>query len=608
MHKIKNILKRTLAVFLCLSFLIISIAEVPVQAETSQPLSSYLNRCYNSIRDIGTLNPRPRVIASAYLVGDDDIAEASWYRDPVTHACATEAIYAVEPDTEIQGVRYDSSLYPQENLEYLKKVMEKYSTFARTNKIYNMPQGVQYIEREGGKFQVVAADEEWVTVWDRGYQSWNVYEASVNGLATGYECQNATVDAYMETHPAGFYRIPRSKVWIDFGLKSNHPYSSEAEIPKAGNGVVTKLVNLRPTPNETDNVYTPVYALPTNTEVNVVSANLVASEAPGSTRKYYKVSFNGSDKVQNNAVHYLDYKVPGVYYIDSRFLNVTPRGTRLEGTSLGEVTNVKKGGTVYVYRSKDTCSEQIGILSLGARLETFPAESDAEWTTVYFSGQKGYVQTKYIKRARYKVKNISIPYIADIVNDELVIKWNVGENNIDYSVRIEKSKGNVLWSDEHCKENCLVLKRKLIENNKGLVIRVQATDRNGEKGKEVSRYISMPRPGTKLRTTLKLGRKKKSLLTIGRNKIAGRRGYEKLGVSLQYSTGRKFRKAVTVEKYYKKKSGSGYKPVTAIKKLKPGRTYYIRRRTKKKYSTKAGVKWLSGKWSKSVKVKTKKRR
>ena len=201
-----------------------------------------------------------------------------------------------------------------------------------------------------------------------------------------------------------------------------------------------------------------------------------------------------------------------------------------------------------------------------------------------------------------------MPYIADIVNDELVIKWNVGENNIDYSVRIEKSKGNVLWSDEHCKENCLVLKRKLIETNKGLVIRVQATDRNGEKGKEVSRYISMPRPGTKLRTTLKLGRKKKSLLTIGRNKIAGRRGYEKLGVSLQYSTSRKFRKAVTVEKYYKKKSGSGYKPVTAIKKLKPGRTYYIRRRTKKKYSTKAGVKWLSGKWSKSVKVKTKKRR
>lgn len=73
-------------------------------------------------------------------------------------------------------------------------------------------------------------------------------------------------------------------------------------------------------------------------------------------------------------------------------------------------------------------------------------------------------------------------------------------------------------------------------------------------------------------------------------------------MSIQYSTNKNFKKAVTVEKYNKK---SGYGTIKAITKLKPNTTYYIRRRTKAKYKTTAGVKWLSGKWSKSVKVKTK---
>lgn len=593
MH-ISNVFKKTMAVLLALSFVVVPVNVQPAQAEVSESVAEYLNSCYHSIRDINTLNPCPKVIAQAYLVGEDDMATASWSDKAMSHP-----VYAVEPGTEIQGVRYNPSLYPQDTFEYLKDVKERYGVEGQPTYPPSMPEGGQYLELEGCKWQVVAVDDEWVTFWDRGHQSWDVWMAEKSNYVQ-------ITRGFWWTHPAGFYRIQRNKVWLDFSLAGNHPYQSEAEIPKAGSGVVTKLVYLRPVPNEAEKTYTPVYALPMGTEVNVVSTKLVPSEAPGSTNKYYKVSFNGSDKVQNNTVLYLAYKVPGVYYIDSRYLNVTPKGTQLEGTSLGEVINVKQGDSVYVYQSKDTGSKRLGILSLGAKIEMYPAESDTAWTTVYFSGQKAYVQSQYIKKTLYKVKDITKPYIADIVDEKFVMKWNVGENNIEYSVSIKRSrgkgKGKVLWSDKHYKKNSVVIKRKFIENNEGLCVTVQATDKNGNKGKELSRYITMPRQSVKLRTTAKRGNKKRSLLTVGRKKIAGSRGYERLGVSIQYSTNKSFKKAVTVEKYNKK---SGYGTIRAITKLKPNTTYYIRRRTKAKYKTTAGVKWLSGKWSKSVKVKTK---
>lgn len=584
MHK--KILKKVFAALLCLSVLAATTAVEPVQAEKmpSESVRDYINRCHNSIKDLSVLDPSPKVIAYAYLAGEDGVVTGY----------ATHEMYAVDPDTEIQGVKYDSKYYPQDNKEYLKDIRKNYGSFGASGKIYSMSEDAQYIEQEGCKFKVVACDEKWVTVWDRGYQSWY----ASGGLATAPGYLDEPVDTYLKTHPAGFYKIQRSKVWLDFGLKANHPYQSADEIPKAGSGIVTKQVYLRPVPNEEEKQYTPVYVLLKGTKVNVVSTEPVPSKALGSTRKYYKVSFNGSEKMQNNTVGYLRYKVPGVYYVDSRCLNVTQAGAELpQDAAHGKVVNVKKGETVYVYPSRDTSSECIGILSTGVEIDMLPAESDAEWITVYFSGQKAYVQAKYIKRIPYKVTKISKLRIADIVNDEIKMCWNVGKNNIEYSCSVATKKGKVLWSMEHCKTNSFVINRKYIEGKyTALDVRVQATDRNGNKGKALLTRISLP-----LRA-FKLDKKK---YVIGKTKIKGKYRSHIFGFSAQYSTNKKFKNAVTIERYYKKGSTSGYKPVSVIKKLKPNTTYYIRRRIKKEYRTVAGTKWLSGRWSKYMKIKTK---
>ncbi|MDE5862951.1 MAG: hypothetical protein K2H34_01220, partial [Lachnospiraceae bacterium] len=356
--KNKKIFKKILAVMLCISILTVTVAVEPVQAERApgESAADYINRCYNRITSLTALNPRPRIIARAYLVGEDDMATASWLNEHETHD-----MYAVDPGTPIQGHIYNSEYYPQDNMDYIRDIKDNYeNNYTATNRIYHMPKGVQYIESEGEMFKVVACDEEWVTIWDNGWQAWWV---EGDNLAFTSSCIHTVVDGYMATHPPGFYKIQRNKVWLDFGFAENHPYNSEAAIPKAGNGVVTKLTKLRPFPNEdekTDRESTPVYALPTGTEVNVVSTQLVPSETPGSTAKYYKVSFNGSQEVQNNGTGYLKYEVPGVYYLDSRYLNFTQKGIKTpDGAVPGEITNVTSGSEVYVYKSKDTGSERI---------------------------------------------------------------------------------------------------------------------------------------------------------------------------------------------------------------------------------------------------------
>ena len=114
-----KMLKKILAVMLCLSFFSAIVTVEPVQAKraASESVGDYLNRCEKSITSLASLNPVPKIIALAYLVGEDDMAAASRLRDPVKYTAVTQDMYAVEPGTKIQGHVYNSKYYPQDNME-----------------------------------------------------------------------------------------------------------------------------------------------------------------------------------------------------------------------------------------------------------------------------------------------------------------------------------------------------------------------------------------------------------------------------------------------------------------------------------------------------------
>ncbi len=554
---------------------------------------SFANRCYDSITTFSKAKTGLKTLAWAYLAGTNDIVKPSWYQG--YEVCN---LYAVDPDTEIQGKKIDPKWLPQDNNLYLQVIEDVHlkNNPEVSHTIGSKPKGFQGTQREGIKFRVVAYDEEWVTVWEDGMQLWNVEVGKDN--ATRIACSYG-MDAHLETHPAGFYKVRRKDVWIDFGLAENHPYKEGEKVPSVGTGVVTKLVYLRPVPNEKETTYTPVYALPKGTELNVVSAELVPSKASGSTHTYYQVSFNGSSKVQNNAVYYMAYTVPGLYYIDSRYMNFTKKGSKEQA---GEVPGeISKSGTIYAYAAKDTKSEHIGILSKGVKLKMFPAESDKEWTTVLFSGKKCYVQTKSIKQGKYEVTNISKLQVADIIDDEYVVSWKPGKNNVDYSVEVSyrsngKNKKEVLWRKEHVTDTTLTIDKKYKSNTRTICVTVQATTRNGDKGKALT--LSLPTAVTAK------GRLRTQYIKPKQNRIDFTSSAAKL-YSMEYSTNKNFKNATLVENPVKK-SGivTGYNYVTSIKKLKPNTTYYVRYRCKKKVKTAAGEKWISGTWSDPVKIKT----
>ncbi len=51
-----------------------------------------------------------------------------------------------------------------------------------------------------------------------------------------------------------------------------------------------------------------------------------------------------------------------------------------------------------VRKSKDESNNDnvVGFLQANAEIETFPKESDSNWTTVWFNSERAYVRTKYL--------------------------------------------------------------------------------------------------------------------------------------------------------------------------------------------------------------------
>lgn len=492
--KTKTWVKKTWVILLAVSLFAATLVSDPVQVRASSTFD-YLNKCYE-----GRLKrPRVTTIGHAYLAGEDDLCTASWLAGAEKHA-----IYAVEPGTKIQGKVYSEQFYVNDNLDYLKDVLKNHNGAAMlsTGLIDRLKEGAQYVELEGKNFDVVACDNEWVTVYDQGYQAWSPYQITSYGLIVSQDC-GRRADAFLETHPAGFYKIERSKVWLE--LFENEPiaanyYQSKSEILNAGTGTVTSLVKLRPNPNEddeTDYRNTPCYALKT-----------------------------------------------------------------------------------------------------GAQILRFKGESDSTWTTVWFSGEKAYVKTSFLKDSSYKVTNISNLHIADIKNGEPIFRWNPGKNNIDYTVEVYRKTGTnyrnrvskLLMKKTHYTSTSITIPKKYMKNGGRLVVYVWANNKNGGTGKSLACQLVLPKE-----VELKIINDN----YISKNSVTFQRV---LMNSIQYATNPDFKNAKT--KTERTKDG-GYEYVsTTVGGLKPNTTYYFRARQILYVKTAAGVRWLKGNWSKATKLKT----
>lgn len=513
--------------------------------------------------------PGIQVVAHAYLVGNDNVANY-W---------KTIAVDKVPVNTKIQGKTIDPQYFPQDNIENLKQ-------------LYSSVQGYQnftwisgaYLENEGSKLQVVAYDKNYIIYWSNGYRSFT--ESPVM-------CKQYLL---MASHPPGFYRLPRSVVWLDCGRTENVVPTGET-IKKEGTGRVTSsFIGISPIPGTADSG--DVYKVKVNTELNVVSTVKLPSRTSDTTDTYYKISFNGK-----NDVNYMTRNRPGYYYVKSKYINLYRADMKTPSNLVDyqvnyPVTYANQKRDINVQAAANSSSEVLGYLQNEAQVQVYEKESNASWAAIYFNSQKAYVPAKYLKKVVkpvvQKPKNVPKNFrIKTIKNNQYVLKWDKPAGCKDYQIIYCKnsfgsltSKKNVLYKNNHYKKNTITVKKSYLKKRTCIYIALEANYENGTSQKI---WLDVYVPG-------KPRALKKKHLQISSKKIKIKQ-YPDYVMKIQYSTKKSFKKAKTV-------SNKG-RLVRAIKKLKRNTTYYIRYCSNTVVDTDAGQKSVYGQWSKTLKVRTK---
>ena len=320
--------------------------------------------------------PNMEIIAQAYVVGTDSIAQEK----------KTVEIQPVLPYTYVQGEFITEEHAPQDNMA---KVMTTYYAAGGVNAV-NWTSGA-YLEHEAATLSVVAYDEENVIFWSNGYQ----------GYATDPTLCSA--EELMETHEAGFYRIPRSMVLLDVGDTENYAATGET-VTTVAEGVVTTTIGLQTVPGSVETGA--VYVIPQNGTVKLVSTEQIPAE-DGSGDTYYKVALK-----LDSTTGYLNRGTTGYYYVDSNYINVYKNSFEHPMiATAGMITGLEEGEYIEVYAKAKESSEVLGHVVNGADITVVSDIADyySEWATVVFNSQTGYIKKSHVAYAELDKTGIPDP-------------------------------------------------------------------------------------------------------------------------------------------------------------------------------------------------------
>ena len=276
--------------------------------------------------------------------------------------------------------------------------------------------GIAYKEREAVTLKVVAVHGDKVIFWSNGYRGFSEYSPG--------SCSQTD---WIESHPPGFYQIPANQVWLHLPTAKYNtiPEGQEDSVAAVGNG--TSSLNIRCQPNEEGR---PAYIVKNNAELLLASTEKIpANDESGNT--YYKIIFKG-----NTPTQYMNRKE--YCYVNSLFVDIDMDGAdKPADLTEGMIVNVSGNSTLNLYSEKSESSEAVGRVTKNANVRFSPSESDKEWTTVWFSGQKCYIKTEYVREGYYiEVENTGNIHIKDIVDGQYVVAWDPVNTDANYTVSI----------------------------------------------------------------------------------------------------------------------------------------------------------------------------
>lgn len=338
---------------------------------------------------IAKVYPNMEIIAQAYVVGTDSVAQEK----------KTVEIQPVLPYTYVQGVAITKEHAPQNNMTNVKAAYYK----GGGSKTLDWIDGA-YLEHEAATLSVVAYDEENVIFWSNGY----------HGYVT--DPTLCTAEELMETHEAGFYRIPRSMVLLDVGATENYA-SADEKIEIVAEGVVTTQIGLQTVPGSVETGA--VYIIPQNGTVELVSTEHIPAE-DGSDDTYYKVALK-----LDSTTGYLNKGTTGYYYVDSDYVNVYKNSFEHPMiATAGVIAGLEEGAYIEVYTKAKKNSTVLGHVVNGSDVTVVSdMTKSSEWAEIIFNSQTAYVKKSHVAYAELDKTGVPDPKkgVLDIyfTNDKL---------------------------------------------------------------------------------------------------------------------------------------------------------------------------------------------
>ena len=427
----------------------------------------------------------------------------------------------------------------------------------------------EYKAVEGEKYEVVEYNDQYVTIWSPGYKAY--------GGDGSYSTTLCKAWLLYRSHPAGFYKIPRNKVWLN--IYENDEYISETEADNyvADGRITTDSIKISQKPGLLKSGYS--YICSTD-EVRVLDATPIPSNIPGDKTTYYKCAFLGG-----NEVYYMAYNAMArdswyVVYIDSRCLNLYPKDKLLPaGATKAKIDGIPKG-TTYLKPTADIAGS-VAIdhyFQNGVMIDTFPAESSDSRIAFWFNGEIKYLNAQYVKYY------IDKAYVKNVVNNNYVIGWD--------KVPVTTKVGYITGSDRNT-----IKKTNLQGNTNSYTIKTgNIKMQNGTYTKVTAQVATVDDTETYGQVELVYPYKVGKLWVYDKGNTHIRlKGTSGNGSVVQWSTNKNF-------KNYKQKKVKSEDVL--FKNLKKNKTYYFRVANYVEVKTANGKKIIRSPWKK-ITVSTK---
>lgn len=526
----------------------------------------YLNQVYPEIKQIG----------QAYVVGIDKIAN---YKKRVS-------IEKVPLGTVIQGVAVDEKYLDQNNMANLEAIYSSVITGEENRPNYD--KSIAYLEGEEAVLPVVAVNGDKVIFWSNGYRAF-----SSSGV-TAVSCSSSN---WLLTHPPGFYQISVNQVLLSVPTEEYNVIPKGEENNVAATGNVTYPINVWQKPLAEGRGS---YALGKNVKVYLASTEKLPA-LDGSDKTYYKIIFTG----------YNGYMANTYAYVNSLYVDVDMDGAnKPSDLQTASIVGVDSNKHLNLFAKKDSNSAVVGKIKADVNIKYSPSESDSEWVTLWFSGQRCYIRAKYVEQGQYiQIKDTGRLAVKDIVDGQYVVRWDPTNTNKGYTIAITSTDNETdlgkfgwywLYTNKDYTKNEFTIDSSYFKDEDGK-LRNAVYFRVSANGGTQTFKIGLPRLKVLEETKKPTWDKAGGISTIDPSDDSVYFNFfvYGIGAEFQMATDKNFTKNV--------KSVASNTTGYTFKDLKPNKTYYFRFRHRQSITTVDGETISAyGPWSKVKKIKTEK--